>query len=154
ENQLNFLAGRTSQPIQRDSLLPDIPLPASLTTSLPSRMLLNRPDIRAAELELEALNADIKAARAAFLPSLTLSPYVGYNAFRPGLLFNSGSIAYGGIAGLMAPIFNRSAIKADYQRTIAEGRIALNEYQKTVLNGFQEVTNSLKGIQNFSEYYQ
>jgi len=154
ENQLNFLAGRTSRPIQRDTSLLNTPLPDSLSAGLPSQMLLNRPDIRAAELELEALNADIKAARAAFFPSLTLSPYVGYNAFKPDLLFNSGSIAYGAIGSLMAPIFNRNAIKADYQRTIAEGRIALYDYQKAVLNGFQEVTSSLKGIRNFSDYYE
>jgi len=117
-------------------------------------MLLNRPDIRAAELQLEALNADIRAARAAFLPSLTLSPYVGYNAFKPNLLSNSGSLVYGAAGSLMAPIFNRNAIKADYQRTIAEGRIALFDYQKAVLNGFQEVTNNLKGIRNFSDYFQ
>jgi len=154
ENQLNFLVGRTSQPIRRDTSLLNTPLPDSLSAGLPSQMLLNRPDIRAAELGLEALNADIKAARAAFFPSLTLSPYVGYNAFKPALLFNSGSIAYGAVASLVAPIFNRNAIKADYQRTIAEGRIALYDYQKAVLNGFQEVTSSLKGIRNFSDYYQ
>jgi HAE1 family hydrophobic/amphiphilic exporter-1 len=154
ENQLNFLAGRTAQIIHRDSSLLDIALPENLSAGLPSQLLLNRPDIHAAELDLRALNADIHAARAAFFPSLTLSPYVGYNAFKPSLLFNSGSVAYGIIAGMMAPIFNRNAIKADYQRTIAEGRIALYDYQRTVLTGFMEVTNSLKGIRNFTDYYQ
>ena len=154
ENQLNFLVGRTGRTIQRDTSLLNTALPDSLPAGVPSQMLLNRPDIRAAELELEALNADIAAARAAFFPSLTLSPYVGYNAFKPNLLFNSASLVYGAAGSLMAPIFNRNAIKADYERTTAEGRIALYDYQKTVLNGFQEVTNSLKGIRNFSEYYQ
>ncbi|HEY4287495.1 MAG TPA: efflux RND transporter permease subunit [Puia sp.] len=154
ENQLNFLAGRTAQTIHRDSSLSDIALPENLTAGLPSQLLLNRPDIHAAELNLQALNADIRAARAAFFPSLTLSPYVGYNAFKPSLLFNSGSVAYGIIAGLMAPVFNRNAIKADYERTIAEGRIALYDYQRTVLTGFMEVTNSLKGIHNFTDYYR
>ncbi|WP_431217694.1 TolC family protein [Puia sp. P3] len=154
ENQLNFLVGRTGRTIPRDTSLLNTPLPDSLSAGVPSQMLLNRPDIRAAELGLEALNADIRAARAAFLPSLTLSPYVGYNAFRPNLLFSSGSLVYGAASSLMAPIFNRNAIKADYQRTIAEGRIALLDYQKAVLNGFQEVTNSLKGIRNFSDYFQ
>lgn len=154
ENQLNFLAGRTARPILRDSSLLNITLPDSLSAGLPSQLLLNRPDIRAAELELEALNADIQAARAAFLPSLTLSPYLGYNAFRPSVLFNAGSVVYGAAGSLMAPIFNRNAIKADYERTIAEGNIALYDYQKAVLTGFQEVTNSLKGIRNYTEYYQ
>ncbi|MBS1660820.1 MAG: efflux RND transporter permease subunit [Bacteroidetes bacterium] len=154
ENQLNLLIGRTGQTIQRDSSLLKLSLPTALNAGLPSQLLLNRPDIRAAELELQALNADIKAARAAFFPTLTLNPYVGFNAFKPGLLFNSGSFAYGAAAGLMAPIFNRNAIKADYERTIAEGKIALYDYQRTVLTGFQEVTNSLKGIRNFTDYFE
>ncbi|HEY6901613.1 MAG TPA: efflux RND transporter permease subunit, partial [Puia sp.] len=154
ENQLNLLVGRTGMTIQRDSSLLGLPLPTALNAGLPSQLLLNRPDIRAAELELEALNADIKAARAAFFPTLTLNPYVGYNAFKPGLLFNSGSLAYGAGAGLLAPIFNRNAIKADYERTVAEGKIALYDYQRAVLTGFQEVTSSLKGIRNFTDYYQ
>jgi HAE1 family hydrophobic/amphiphilic exporter-1 len=154
ENQLNFLAGRSAQPIPRDSSLLNTPLPANLSAGLPSQLLLNRPDIRAAELQLEALNADIRAARAAFFPALTLSPYIGYNAFKPSLLFNAGSVAYGVAGGLMAPIFNRNVLKADYARTVAEGRIALYDYQKTVLTGIREVTNSLKGIQNFTGYYQ
>jgi len=154
ENQLNFLAGRTTQSIHRDSSLPDIALPENLSAGLPSQLLLNRPDIHAAELNLQALNADIRAARAAFFPSPTLSPYLGYNAFKPALLFNSGSVAYGIIAGMMAPVFNRNAIKADYERTIAEGRIALYDYQRAVLTGFMEVTNSMKGIRNYTDYYR
>ncbi|HTI90048.1 MAG TPA: efflux RND transporter permease subunit [Puia sp.] len=154
ENQLNFLAGRTTRSIQRDSSLLSIALPENLAAGLPSQLLLNRPDIHASELNLLALNADIRAARAAFFPSLTISPYVGYNAFKPSLLFNSTSIAYGIIAGLTAPVFNRNAIKADYERTIAEGRIALYDYQRRVLTGFMEVTNSLKGIRNFTGYYE
>lgn len=154
ENQLNFLIGRTAQPIPRDSSLLEVPLPPTLSAGIPSQLLLNRPDIRAAELELEALNADIRAARAAFFPSLTLTPYVGFNAFKTALLFNGGSLAYGAAGSLMAPIFNRNAIKADYERTIAEGRVALYDYQKTVLAAFQEVTGSLKGIRNYTDYYQ
>jgi outer membrane protein TolC len=54
----------------------------------------------------------------------------------------------------MAPVFNRQAIRADYTRTVAEGRVALMEYQKTVSGGFREVVNSLKGIHNYTEYYR
>jgi outer membrane protein TolC len=55
---------------------------------------------------------------------------------------------------LTAPLFNRKAIRADYERTIAEGKQALYAYQKTILTGFQEVTNSLKGIGNYDAYYR
>jgi NodT family efflux transporter outer membrane factor (OMF) lipoprotein len=154
ENQLNFLRGRMGGSVQRDSSLPGLAVSGRLAAGLPSQLLLNRPDIRAAELELRAAHADIGAARAAFFPSLTLTPYVGYNAFKPSLLFDGGSFVWGAVAGLMAPVFNRQAIRGDYARTVAEGRVALMEYRKAVSGGFWEVVNSLKGIQNYTEYYR
>jgi outer membrane protein TolC len=56
--------------------------------------------------------------------------------------------------GLTAPIFNRRGIKADYARSIAEGRQALFAYQKTILTSFREVTNSLKGMENYSRLFE
>jgi len=154
ENQMNFLSGRMGGPVRRDSSLLELTVPERLAAGLPSQLLLNRPDIRAAELELRAAHADIGSARAAFFPSLTLTPYVGYNAFKASLLFDGGSLVWGAAAGLLAPIINRQALKADYARTVAEGRVALMEYQKTISGGFREVVNSLKGIHNYTEYYR
>ncbi|QJD95756.1 TolC family protein [Mucilaginibacter robiniae] len=153
ENQLNFLTGKFIQPIYRDTSISTLKVPAVLKAGVPSQLLLNRPDIREAEFELKALNADIKAVHAAFFPALTLSPYIGYNAFNTSLLFNSGSLAYGVLGGLTTPIFNRRLLKADYARTIAQGNEALFNYQKTVLSSFQEVMNSLNSIQNYSQMY-
>ncbi|MBN8850440.1 MAG: acriflavine resistance protein B [Sphingobacteriales bacterium 50-39] len=154
ETQLNFLLGAYTRPIERDTSIIQLPLPQALAAGIPSQLLLHRPDIRQAEAELLAANADIRAARAAFFPSLNLSAYTGYNAFRTALLFNPGSIAYGLSGGLTAPIFNRKAIKADYARSIAEGRQALYTYQKAILNSFREVTNSLKGMENYQQFYE
>lgn len=153
ENQLKFLTGKFSQPIKRDTSINKLVLPKALTAGIPSQLLLNRPDIKEAELELQAMNADIKAARAAFFPSLTLSPYVGFNSFASSLLFNTGSFVYGVIGGVTAPIFNRRQIKADYARNIAEGKQALYTYQKTILSSFQEVMNGMKGVENYQNYY-
>ena len=154
ESQINFLTGRMGGSVQRDSSLLEHAMPDRVSAGLPSQLLLNRPDIRAAELELRAAHADIAAARAAFFPSLTLTPYIGYNAFRPALLFEGGSLVWGAAAGLMAPVFNRQAFKADYERTMAGGRVAVFGYQKAVLGGFQEVVNNLRGIRNYTEYYK
>jgi HAE1 family hydrophobic/amphiphilic exporter-1 len=154
ETQLNFLLGSYTRKIERDTSIAALPLPASLSAGIPSQLLLHRPDIREAEAQLLAVNADIRAARAAFFPSLNLSAYTGYNAFKTALLFNPGAIAYGLTGGLAAPIFNRRAIKSDYARTIAEGRQALYTYQKAVLTSFREVTNSLKGVENYSRFYE
>lgn len=154
QNRLNFLTGRISGPIARDTSISRLKLPQALEAGVPSQLLLNRPDIRQAEFELQAMNADIKAVRTAFYPSLTLSPYIGYNAFNAALLFNPASLAYGIVGGLTTPIFNRRKIKANYQRTVAEGREALYSYRKTVLTGFQEVVNSLNSIENYNQMYE
>jgi len=154
ETGLNFLLGGYTRKIARDTSIASLHLPATVRAGIPSQLLLHRPDIREAEAQLLAVNADIRAARAAFFPSLNLSAYTGYNAFKTALLFNPGSIAYGLTGGLTAPIFNRRAIKADYTRSIAEGRQALYAYQRTVLTSFREVTNSLKGIENYSRLYE
>jgi outer membrane protein TolC len=146
--------GSYSRPIERDTSIVQLPLPPALSAGIPSQLLLHRPDVRQAEAELMAANADIRAARAAFFPSLNLSAYTGYNAFKAALLFNPGSIAYGLSGGLTAPIFNRRAIKADYARNITEGRQALYAYQKTILASFREVTNSLKGMDNYQHFYE
>ncbi|MDT3403400.1 TolC family protein [Mucilaginibacter terrae] len=154
ENQLNFLSGKFSKSIPRDTSINTLKLPTVLKAGVPSQLLLNRPDIQQADFELKAMNADIKAVHAAFFPQLTLSPYVGFNAFRTSVLFNPGSIAYGILGGVTGPIFNRKQIKADYERTQAEGKQALYSYQKTVLNSYQEVLNSLKSIENYTTAYR
>lgn len=154
ENQLNYLTGGYSRKIDRDTSINTLKLPGILKAGVPSQLLLNRPDIKQAELELAAMNADIKAARAAFMPSLTITAYGGYNAFNAAVLFNPASAAFGLIGGLTAPIFNRARIKANYERTVAEGKQAVFNYQKTILNGYQEVVNGLKGIDNYNNYYQ
>ncbi|RYD86690.1 MAG: TolC family protein, partial [Sphingobacteriales bacterium] len=153
ENQLNFLTGSFDKPISRDTSITSAKLPPLLAAGIPSQLLLNRPDIQAAELELLAMNADIKAARANFLPTLTLTPYVGYNAFKASLLFDPGSFTYGILGGLTAPIFNRKALKADLERTIAESKMAVYNYQKNILGGFMEVSNGLNGIENYNQFY-
>jgi multidrug efflux system outer membrane protein len=153
ENQLIFLTGKFPKTISRNTSINTLKLPAVLKAGIPSQLLLNRPDIQEAEFELRAMNADIKAVHAAFFPSLTLSPYVGFNAFSSSLLFNSGSLAYGLLGGITAPIFSRNLIKADYNRTVAQGKQALYGYQKAVLTSYQEVLNSLKSIKNYSQAY-
>ncbi|WP_316934376.1 TolC family protein [Hymenobacter sp. AT01-02] len=92
ENQLNQLLGRYPRRIARGRALAQQELPTRLVAGLPSHLLLRRPDVRQAELELTAAHADVDAARAAFLPSLTLTPYLGFNAFRTAALLNPASL--------------------------------------------------------------
>ncbi|WP_230687617.1 TolC family protein [Hymenobacter ruricola] len=150
ENTLNRLLGRYPQPIRRGRPLAAQVVPANVSAGLPAAMLLRRPDVQQAELELVAARADVAAARAAFLPSLTLSPYLGVNAYSPALLFQApGSLAYGLLGGLSAPLLNRSLFKADYRRATAQQQAAYWNYQKAIQTGFEEVTTNLRGLDNY-----
>ncbi|WP_461136775.1 TolC family protein [Spirosoma lituiforme] len=149
ENQLNRLLGRYPQPIARGNSLQDRELPGQVLTGIPAQMLIRRPDIQQAELELQAANVDIEVARAEFLPSLNLNAYLGLNAFRAAVLFNPASIAAGLLGGLSGPVLNRRFIKANYKQSVAQSRESLYRYQQTILTGFSEVTTNLKGVENY-----
>lgn len=154
ENKINFLLGRYPQPIVRDKTVLITQLPQQIQTGIPSQLLKNRPDIKQAELELFATKCDVKAARAEFYPSFTISGGVGFNAFKPSYLFTSPeSLIYNFVGDLTAPLINRNAIKAEFNKAKAEQLKAMYNYQKTILNGYVEVSNQLSNIKNLEQFY-
>ncbi len=153
ENQLNFLLGRFPQPISRGSAINEQQLPASAQAGIPSHLLRRRPDIQQFELELKASQADVAAMRAAFFPSLTISPYIGYNAFDASVLFNPGSLAYGVLGGLVGPVFNRNVLKSNYTQASAVQLESFYNYQRAILSGYQEVITHLRGLENYQRMY-
>jgi NodT family efflux transporter outer membrane factor (OMF) lipoprotein len=153
ENTLNLLLGRFPTDIVRGKKLKEQNLPPSIGTGLPSNLLYQRPDIKLSEHRLQAANADLAVARAAFFPSLTINSYVGYNAFNPDLVFKPASLAYGVFGGLMNPLFNRFQTKSNFRRARAEQLGAFYSYQKTIVNGYQEVNTNLNGIEKYQNVY-
>ncbi len=151
ENGLNRLLGRYPQPILRGSSLQSRELPGAVLTGLPAQMIFRRPDIRQAELDLQAANVDVELARAEFSPTLNLTGYMGLNAFRLGSLVNPASIATGLLSGLSAPVFNRRFVRANYQGSVAQSREALYRYRQTIVTGFSEVTTSMRGVENYQQ---
>ena len=151
ENQLNALLGRFPQPIQRGNDIIRQQLPESSRVGIPSQLLRNRPDIRQAELELQAAHADLQAARLAFLPNLTISAFTGFNAFSGSVLFNPGSVAYNLLGGLAVPVVNRKALKAGKRNSQAIAKEALYSYNQAIIDGVQEVVTSLKKIENIQK---
>ncbi len=157
ENYINYLCGTFSLPVERSKLdLEDYPLSATAVSGLPAQMLLRRPDIREAELNLLATAGDVASARAAFIPSLQLSPYIGLQSFDLSkLLVTPASVAYGLIGGIVGPIFNQRIIRSEYEQQLANRGVEFKAYEKSVLNAWQEVENSLKSqyyIQNRKRY--
>lgn len=154
ESRINFLVGRYPQPVKRTKgKLEDAP-PAALFAGLPASLLDNRPDVRQAELELEAARLDVKAAKARFYPSLSLEAGVGYEAFDAQyLLTTPGSLAYGAAGNLAAPLLNRAAIKAQYRAANARQIQAVFEYEQTLLGAYTEVVNRLSMSDNLQKSY-
>ena len=155
ENRINFLLARYPQPIIRSSdnfmsLVPNV-----VSAGVPSQLLANRPDIRQAELNLEAAKLDILSARANFYPSLRLTGGVGFSAFNPTYLLKAPeALLYSIGADLAAPLINRNAIKATYNTANAKQIQTIYEYERTILNSYIEVTNQLAYIDNLGQKYE
>jgi NodT family efflux transporter outer membrane factor (OMF) lipoprotein len=148
ENRLNTLLGRFPRPIERPRL--ETYEPAGVGgVGVPAELLRNRPDVRAAEHQLEAAQYDVKSAQAAFFPNINLSAGIGVQAFNPAYLFRlPESLIYNFLGGLVAPLLNRSAIDAQLEGAKALQREAMYGYQLTVLSAYVEVINSVANHQN------
>ncbi|MFD2892687.1 TolC family protein [Flavobacterium chuncheonense] len=155
ENRINFLVGRTPQPVLRNSNDFMQSEPYLLNAGLPSQLLENRPDIRKAELELSAAKLDIKVAKANFYPSFGIKAGVGFEAFNPKFLLNSPESLLYSIAGeALMPLVNRNAIKATYKNASAKQIEAAFEYEQTILKAYTEVVNQMAKIDNLEKTYQ
>jgi NodT family efflux transporter outer membrane factor (OMF) lipoprotein len=143
ENHLNYLAGRYPQPIKRIRENFFNKSEDSLYVGVPSQLLLYRPDIRQSELQLIASKLDVKTARANFYPSFKIDAAAGFNAFNPAFILYPQSILYNLGGELIAPLLNRSAIKAAYLTANAKQIQAIYSYQQTILGAYVEVANQL-----------
>lgn len=149
ENLLNFLLGRYPQTINRNEEILNSSLPPFIKAGLPSDLLRNRPDIRQAELELEASKADVHSARVAFYPSLNIGLGIGLQAFNAALLLEApASVAYTGLSGLTTPLLNRRILKSQLLSAEVEKQQAYIQYEKTVTRSFTEVYTASTQINN------
>ena len=155
ENKINFLLGQYPQEIKRDKTNFASIMPSMIHSGVPSQLLANRPDIKQAELELEAAKLDVKVARAEFFPSLEINAALGFNAFKPSYLFTMPeSLLYSLAGDLAAPVINRNAIKAEYSSANARQLQALYNYERTILNAYLEVSSQLSKINNLEKSYE
>ena len=149
ENRINFLAGRFPQKVERPAVnFLDLNL-RPLSVGVPSQLLQNRPDIRQAERELEAAGLEVKAARAEFFPSLTLTANVGYEAYNPRYLFDPGAFIAGVAGNAVQPLINRRAIQAAYGSAGARQVQAVYEYQRVIIEAVNELTNRMTTADNY-----
>jgi multidrug efflux system outer membrane protein len=154
ENRINFLVGRSPQPIQRNSQNFTSLIPDTIQAGIPAQLLDNRPDIKQAEQKLAAAKLDVKSARARFYPSLGISAGIGFQAFNPSYLIRTPESLLYSLAGeLTAPLINRNGIKAVYYTASAKQIQAVYDYERTILKAYIEVVNQLSNINNLAQTY-
>ena len=115
----------------------------SVAAGLPSDLLTQRPDLRAAERRLKAANANIGAARAAFFPRIALTGSLGTASSDLDGLFKGGSGAWSFAPSLTLPIFNGGRNQAGLDLAQARSHLAVADYERSVQNAFREVADAL-----------
>lgn len=110
---------------------------------LPADLLLNRPDIRAAEHQLLAANANIGAARAAFFPRISLTASVGSASRDLDGLFNGGSDSWSFAPQISVPIFNAGRLRANLDYAEIQKDVSVATYEKSIQTAFREVADGL-----------
>ena len=121
-------------------------LPANLTTNLLGR----RPDIVAAKLRAQAAAKRIDVAKAAFMPDINLSGFIGLQAFPIGQLFSNGNVGQIGPA-ISLPLFEGGRLKAGYRGARADYDNAVDAYNQTVVTALQDVADAATSVQSASK---
>ena len=144
EDQLSVLLGQNPGPILRGDATLEKQLPPEVPAGLPSSLLERRPDVREAEQQLRSANAQVGVAVADFFPQLNLTGLFGVVSPELSVITSGGGEAAWSIAaGLTGPLFHGGQLRAQYAQARAVREQFALQYQSTVLNAFQEVSDAL-----------
>jgi multidrug efflux system outer membrane protein len=152
ENLVSILLGRNPGHIERNSPLTLQTRRADVPPGLTSALLERRPDLRAAEQQLIAANADIGQAKAAFYPQLTLTGFYGYQTVALSDLFSSPARAWQFGPAVTMPLFTGGRLKGNLKQSEAKFEESLATYQQTVQGAFREVSDGLIAYQRSQEF--
>lgn len=132
--------------------LSDFVLPERLPKVLPANLVRQRPDILEAEARLHVASAQIGVATAALYPSLNLTGSIGLNNVSAGDLFNASKSNFWNIgADITAPLFHGGTLRAQKQAAIDTFQATLAAYRETVLEGIQQVADTLRALEHDAE---
>ena len=144
ENTLSTLLYQAPQAIKRGSFDKQT-LPEILHVGVPVQMLANRPDVQAAEMSLAAAYYTTNIARSAFYPNLVISGSAGWS--NQNGTVNPAKILLSAATSLVQPIFNQGSNIANLKAAKAQQEIAAINFQQTILNAGQEVSDALYAYQ-------
>ena len=154
ENRFNLLLGRYPQQVKRNSetlYYQDNFWKGNVN----SEVLLNRPDIRAAEKNVAAARLDVMAARASFYPSFNINLNAGLQSFGFNYLFVAPeSIMYQLAGNLLSPLINKSSLRAQYGYTKAAHADAILQYRQSLLTAFMEVSGDIRELRHLENIKQ
>ena len=152
ENFIGILLGRNPQGVARGKNLVDQPHALEVPAGLPSSLLERRPDIRQAEQQLVAANAQIGVAKAAYFPQISLTASGGYQSSALTGLFAgpAGFWTFGGSA--LQPVFEGGRIRNRVKFAKARAQEASLVYQQTVQQAFRDVSDALVGYRRSQEF--
>lgn len=149
ENQISILLGTNPAPILRGKKLLEQVMPPEVPPGLPSRLLERRPDIREAEQNVRAANAEIGVETANFYPNLDLTALAGQISSTAAAFPNASSTAWSVAGNVAGPVFEGGLLKGELHVAQAEWKQTVLQYQQTVLNAFQEVSDALEARRQY-----
>jgi outer membrane protein, multidrug efflux system len=152
ENFLSILLGQNPSDIPRGQTLTEQHQPPEVPPGLPSTLLERRPDIRQAEAQLIATNAEIGVARAAYFPQISLSGIGGFQSSALSNLFTGPAGAWSFGASLTQPIFTGGRLRSGVRLAEAREQTALLVYQQSVQGAFRNVSDSLVAYSKTREF--
>ncbi|MGB9471147.1 MAG: efflux transporter outer membrane subunit [Candidatus Acidiferrum sp.] len=152
ENAISILLGNNPGQIPRGLKLTEQPHSPEVPVGLPSALLERRPDIREAEQNLVAANAQIGVARAAYFPQISLTGSAGYESAKLTDLFQGPAGVWTLAVSLVQPIFEGGRLKSGVNLAEAQHEQLLLTYQQTIQGAFRDVSNALIAYQKYREF--
>ncbi len=153
ENAMSLLLGRSPGEVPRGKALEAFATPPQIPAGLPSELLARRPDIRQAEQNLIAANAQIGAAKAQYFPQITLTTFLGGQSRALTNLLTGNGRSWNFAPAATVPIFNAGRLRANVRLTEAQEREALLNYDKSIQSAFREVSDALIGYRKISDQW-
>jgi outer membrane protein, multidrug efflux system len=151
ENALSLLLGQVPGDVPRGQPLEALQAPPAVPAGLPSALLERRPDIRRAEQELVAANAQIGAAKAEYFPRISLTGFFGAQSRALTDLLSGSARLASATVGATAPVFNAGRTRGNVRLAEAIHREALVNYQRAIYTAFRDVSDGLAAYAKTSE---
>jgi outer membrane protein, multidrug efflux system len=152
ENLLSILLGQNPGAIPRGRPLTEQPAPQNVPAGLPSELLERRPDVREAEANIIAANAQIGVAKAAFFPSIALTGTGGLESNALNRFISAPSETWLGALSVTQPLFEGGALRSQLRLSRAQYQEAALAYEQTMQNALGQVSNALIASQKNREF--